>query len=114
MIKNLIEDIRSEMTNSILFWNALYYIALIGSMFYDMEIATGIWGISSIIGLLFGFAAVFDDDDEHFFIRNLWFYTTIVALIIYAGVIFYFIIVRPIRKLIKSFNNWLNNLGNSN
>ena len=113
MIKNLIEDIRSEVTNSILFWNALYYIALIGSMFYDMEIATGIWGVSSIIGLLLGFGAVFDEDDN-FFIKHLWIYTTIVALMIYACVILYFIAWRPISFLIKKFNNWLNNLGNSN
>lgn len=98
-LKNLFKDV----PNSVIFWNAMYYLILGVVSIIDLDVAFGIYIFSSVIGFLFIVGSVFDgtdDDIKH----HLWLVTSfgVIYIAIIGGLAF--CVIYPMYKLV----NWIN------
>lgn len=102
-IKKLFSDEKGNPpSNSVIFWNVMYYVLLGVCALINFELFFLIYFISSVFGL----AIMFDNKGE--FGNNWWGYTTIISLFLLLIIGVGYITVYPIFKLVTWFNNLLN------
>ena len=100
-LKQKPSDFFSRTPNSVLFWNGLFYLALIIITIYSFQAGACI----SLITSVFYLALTLDETDLD---DHLWIYSTALfwlCILLFAFVsLFYYTIVKPITR----FNEWLN------
>lgn len=100
-MKEIIKKFIKETPNSVLFWNAMYYVVLIASAFYDIDLMIFLYGISS----LFAIAIMIDKDGD--MENHLWITTSIPVLFIFVVFGIGFAIGYPLYKFVFWINNKL-------
>lgn len=99
-IKNFFSVKGVKPSNSVLFWNAMYYVVLGVSALIHLDWFWVLYGISSFLAIGF----IFDNNDS--MDKNFWIMTTMPVLFILTVGGIVFIIIYPFYKLV----NWINKL----
>lgn len=98
-MKEKIKKFINETPNSVLFWNAMYYVVLIASSFYDIDLMIFLYGISSLIAI----GIIYDKDEEN----HLWTATSLPVLFLIVITAIGFAIGYPLYKIIFWINDKL-------
>jgi len=96
-IRNLFK-IDGDIKDSVIFWNIMYYVILGVSALINLELAQGLYFISSILSIAF----ILDSDELKY---HFWAYTTLPFLFVFLIGGCGFIIIYPIYRLVKWVNS---------